>query len=381
MIRDLRGQAALERLAQLQQFHAAAGAATGQIHPSAAVWSRYHPVWTPWLVEVLDDGETVAAMGLAVRRRTGVLHARGLGADDEEAIVAAMGPAAAGALGRAVRSALADEDHLWSLRLGLLVADHRSAAFVRALPRSEIHPVGGLPQAVFMPGEPLGTHVSRKMRDGANRARNLAVRAETPLVPRWLADPAEIEQVLPEVIEVHRARNRQAHGYAILDDPGEASQFQDTVLANAHSGAAYLLEVRAAGELAAFSVCFTNGRLMRVYANLVSPRWLHVNAGTFASVEIVRRAHLDPTIGALSWGAGVNRYKLSCATGTGELQSVQGYSSRAAQLLAQASRSLGLRETGGDRTTCVDPVPTAQSSTQTVSPPTTGHLGPRMGAR
>lgn len=371
MIHDWRGADALARLASLGDFHAMVGAPTGQAYPAAAVWSHYHASWTPQLIEVRDGSETVAAMGLAMRRWRGMLQVRTLGADDEETVVTAVDPTAAAVLGRAVCSRLSEENRRWTLRLGLLVLDPRSEAFVRTLPRTTVNHADELPLAVFEPDVRLSHYVSRKMRDGAHRARNLADRAGTPLVPRWRTDPASIAEVLPEALEVHRARNRQARGFAILDDTGEASHFRDQIMSHAWTGASQLLEVRAAGELAAFSVCLTNGSIMRVYANLVSPRWLHVNAGTFASVEVVRRAHADPAITVLSWGSGVSRYKLSCATSTEEVQSVQSYSTGMARWQWRASRPRWRRNGGGDSDTSVDPLIAAPAATG--SDPLTDH--------
>lgn len=368
MIRSWCGADALARLACLDDFHAGVVAPPGQVLPGAAVWSDYHASWTPLLVEALECGETVAAMGLAVRRWRGMIEARRLGPDDEEMTVAAAGPAEATVLGRAVCSRLTEADRHWTLRLANVAGGPTSEAFVRTLPRAKAYVSGRCPQAVFVPGEPLGRYVTRKMRDNAHRAYNLAAAAGTPLVPCWVTDPDEIQEVLPDVIEVHRARNQQARGYAILDSPAEASQFRAQVLAHARTGTAHLLVIRGAGELAAFSVCFTNGRLMRVYANLVSPQWLHVSAGTLASVEVVRRAHADPGIDVLSWGAGESRYKSSCSTTTCELTTILGFSSPPTQLAWGALRARRRHESSSDTDGCVEPQDVGNRLTERQSP-------------
>src|SRR4051794_33783275 len=127
-------------------------------------------------------------------------------------------------------------------------------------------------------------------------------------------------------MDVHRARNVQLRGWSGLDEPAVAARFEDVVLGHAEEGRARLGRVRIDGSLAAFSVGLVSGGTLGMYANMVSPEYLHFSAGTVLNADTVRHAHATG-LEVVDWGLGEQRYKLSGAVELQRLYSLTAWSS------------------------------------------------------
>jgi hypothetical protein len=322
LVRD--GADALTEVARLNPFLTSAEVPVAMRAPAVDVWARHHPEWTPWLVTLADrSGNPRAAVPLARRRGPGgVIEVCRAGSQDEEGAVAAVDAEAAGRLGDAVVRELSSSRRPWLFRATNLRDGPLERSFAGAFQHTVAGQTGSCPQAVFAPGEPVQKYLSRNMRSAAHRAENRAMRRGEPFDSSWTSDPALIAEQLPELLRVHRDRNRRARGRAILDDPAASAYFSERAVAMAEQGVARLLSVRTAGRLAAFALCFQDGDVLRVHANLVAPEAMSVSAGTYANAQVVIHAHADPMIGVLSWGLGIQRYKLSCSTRVLEYRSL-----------------------------------------------------------
>jgi CelD/BcsL family acetyltransferase involved in cellulose biosynthesis len=325
--------------------------------PSLDTWIRHHPADEPWAVLVHRGprpggppaagppagGELVGAAVLARQLRMGCWKIGPIGVEGEQAHLAATDPTAATALAGAIRRALGQLNRPWFLRLTDL-PDHDpvAAALSAALPVSACRPGPEAPQLRFAPGEPLSTYVSRNTRAAVAKARNRIARDGLAEDIAWTEAPAAVAAALPEVLDLHRRRSVQVHGRSALDEPAARSFFDAVVREHAAAGDVRLLTVRLDADLAAFALCLLDRDTLWVYANMVSPDWLRYSAGTIANAEVVHWAYQTPGIGAVDWGAGLQRYKLSGAVTLRRSQQVQAWSSRGLRL-GVAARDLAGR--------------------------------------
>lgn len=239
-----------------------------------------------------------------------------------------------------LRGALAGLDRPWIFdAMDLPQPDGVVDALAAELPGATVEPGPDAPVVRFAEGSVLTDHLSRNTRAAVAKARNRIARHGHELGLEWLREPDRVRAALPAVLEVHRGRNRQLRGTAILDDPREAALYRDSVLAHAERGTADLLTVQIDGDLAAFAVGLRGGGLLYVYSNYVAPEWLTYSAGTIANAEVVRYAFEQPGLSGVDWGPGVQRYKLSRA-GMRSTQHVQAWSSTPLRKAVELRRRL-----------------------------------------
>lgn len=298
--------------AEIDALLAESGAPLSARWPSLEVWLRHHPEQEPWAVLVRSGGDLVGAAVLGRRPSLGCWRVGKVGAGGEQTWLPARGPVAAEQLAAALRQALSGLGRPWYLNIpDLPDPDPVAAALLGRLPVGTLRPGLAAPQLRF--GQPggLAAYLTRNTRSAVAKAGNRIARAGLAMEVAWLTDPAAVEAVLPDVVEVHRRRNTQLRGRSALDDPAAVELFRDVVRTHARDGGLRLLTVRIDGSLASFAVCLLDRGTLWVYANLVSPDWLRYSTGTIANAEVVRAAYLDPAIEGVDWGTGVQRYKMS----------------------------------------------------------------------
>ena len=308
---------------------AAAGAEVSARWPAIEVWLAEHPQEQPWAVTVREGSRWLAAAVLSVRQRHGVAHVHSATEPGTPAALVARDEPAGRLLAQALTAELATHHRPWAIRLGLLPEHDPAAGALRELLR-HTHLVAGqaIPRLIFGPHSDLRDHLSRNTRSAIARSRNRLLRA-TGAQPEltWLTTPEQARAVLPEVLDVHRRRNRQLRGQALLDGPDQARYFAAMLTGHAERGRLHLLTARVDGLLAAFAVCFTGGATAWVYANLVAPEWAEFSLGTVANAEVVRHFHAKPEVSCLDWGAGLQRYKLSGGAQVVQTQVLESWSS------------------------------------------------------
>lgn len=297
------------------------------------VWLRHNPDAEPFAALVWSGGELAAGAVLALQPRLGRWTITVAGEDGEPARLPTRDPAAAAELGSALGRALRRLGRPWYLRLtGLPEQDPVAAALQACLPQAVQQPGPIAPRLEITAGASLGQHLSRNTRAAVAKARNRMLRDGRDLTVSWTREPAEIEACLPEIVDLHRRRNRQVRGRAHFDDPAAAAAFADLVNAHGKAGAVRLLTLRLDGELASFAVCLAGGGGLSVYANLVSPDWLRYSAGTVANAEVVQMGVADPAVGYIDWGGGIQRFKLSGPVSLVGSHQLHAWSSRTARL-------------------------------------------------
>jgi CelD/BcsL family acetyltransferase involved in cellulose biosynthesis len=307
---------------------------------SVDVWLRHHPTHEPWAVLLRSGDDLVGAAVLARRASLGCWKIRKAGSDGEQTWLPARDPGTARQLANALRGALNGLGRPWFLSIpDLPDPDPVAAAVCRALPVSDLRAGVEAPQLRFTPGVGLNTYLSRNTRSAVARACGRITRAGLRTDVAWVTDPVAVEAVLPEIVEVHQLRNRQLRGTSALDEPAAAGLFRDIIRTHARDRRLRVLTVRIGPSLASFAVCLVDGGRLWVYANLVSPYWLDYSAGTIANAEVVRAAYLDPAIGGVDWGAGVQRYKLSGSAILRRSQHLLAWSSPALKVGLAVTRS------------------------------------------
>jgi hypothetical protein len=309
--------------------------------PWIEAWHETHRGWRPWVVAVPDDGHELRAVApLGLRSRAGILQLRFL---SDHCPVACRSAQDGRELARALARALQALRRPWSLHLGQLTAGNPFASeLVRVLDDAEISPGADCP-IVALGGTPATSSVlSRNLRKAEARARNRIARANLEFEVRWLTDPASITARVGHLRSVHRARDLQLRGASPLDVP-EGSAFYEALLRR-HLAELELLEVRLAGELAAYLLWVRDGAERYVLDNRVAPRWTAYSAGLIANNVALRTAAADPQISVLDWGPGLQRYKLQSASRVIQCVQLDAWSSPAVQrLMAGARWARGLK--------------------------------------
>lgn len=302
-----------ERVAGLDRHLAAEGAPLSARWLAVDTWLRHHPHCEPLAVLVSVGAEVVAGAMFWRAHRFGTWKIGTAAASGEATWFYARDASAADVLAQAVIAELGSDRRPWMLHLAVVgVSSPALTALTRRLPYSVVTEGSVAPQLMVDHESPLSTHVTRNTRSAVAKARNrIAVDGYTSELT-WTSDPVAIAAALPEIVELHRDRNRQVRGRAGFDDPSAVALFVDMARAHADAGRAHVARLRIDSQLAAFAVCFLgeSGALW-VYANLVSPKFTHYSAGTIVNADVVRYAWEHPDMHSVDWGAGVQRYKLS----------------------------------------------------------------------
>jgi CelD/BcsL family acetyltransferase involved in cellulose biosynthesis len=214
----------------------------------------------------------------------------------------------------------------WTLRLRQLpVGSPLATALVAQLPATAVRT--GVPRPVlqFADDRPARRWLSRNTSAALAKARNRIRREGHELEVGWVRPWDEIEYVLPEVVSIHRARDRELRGSSLLDNAQQA-QFYHQVI-ESHGDHWRLLAVRIDRSLAAYALCLMDGDTLHVWDNKVAPHWRRYSAGLIANAEVVLSAAADGSVGTVDWGCGEQRYKTSLSSEVIDAQDLTAWSS------------------------------------------------------
>jgi hypothetical protein len=280
--------------------------------PLLESWLRYNPKAEPIGILIWNDQVLVAAALLALQHGKGFCKITKIGVLGEPYCLSARDQFSSDLLGEGVINVLHSIKKPWILYLtDLPDADPVARAINTRLKLSDISIFSNSPQLRFDRESGLIPYLSPNTRSAVAKAKNRIKRDGLMMDMQWWTEACQIEKLLDEIVHVHRERNRQKRGLALLDDPVAAAFFRETVLNYAKAKRIRLLTLRLAGSLAAFAIGILDRDMLWMYANLVSPNWLRYSAGTIINAEVVRWACRVPSIKAVNWGAGIQRYKMS----------------------------------------------------------------------
>jgi hypothetical protein len=280
--------------------------------PLLESWLLYHPEVEPIAVLIWKGQDLVAAGLLALKHGNGFCRITKIGVEGEPYGLAARDALSGDLLGESLIKALYSIKKPWFLYLtDLPETDPVARAMNARLKPGKISTFFYLPQLRFDKQNGLNHYLSQNTRSAVAKAKNRIKYDGLTMDLEWSSEIFKIENSLDEIVHVHRERNRQKHGLAILDDPSEAAFFRETVLNHARAERLRLFTLRLDGSLAAFAIGVVDRDMLWIYANLVSPDWLRYSAGTILNAEVVRSAYNDPSIKGVNWGPGTERYKMS----------------------------------------------------------------------
>lgn len=308
------------------------------------VWHKCFPRWNPVVVEAFHNDRLVALALLGWRRHWGWVEVIRLGSQDEAGCIFSLDAAAATRLAADTLAVLDALRWPWRLRLVNLRSSELScAALLGAIPSMRSIRVERSAELDVSSGSPFSRVVSRNTRAAVAKARNRIARSGHRLDLLWLRDPADVTQALPHVMRLHQARNSQLRREQFSRDPAIAEHLRERVLAHARERRVELLLTCIDQHLAAFALCFRNGRVLHVFANLTSPVWLPYSAGAIANHEVIAHAWADTGIDTVDWGLGLQRYKLSGQVETVPHPSLEAFSSGTARYCIRAAERAGAR--------------------------------------
>lgn len=311
-----------------EQLLIAAGAPLSARSTAIEVWRSCFPRWHPLAVEVVDNDRPIALALLGWRRRWGWIDVIRLGPQDEPGCVVGRDAATAARLAADIRQALDTLRWPWRLRLvNLSDSAVATAALATALAGTRRVRAADSAELGVSSGEAFSKVVSRNTRAAVAKARNRIARGGHRLDLLWLCDPADVSETLPQVLRLHRARNTQLRREQFSRDPAIAAYLRERVLAHSREQRVELLLACIDQHLAAFALCFRDGRVLQVFANLTSPGWLPYSAGAIANHEVIAHAWSDTGIDTVDWGLGLQRYKLSGRVDIVSHESLEAFSS------------------------------------------------------
>jgi hypothetical protein len=277
-----------------------------------AVWLSHNPKLTPWSLFVRRDGVVVAALVLTREFRLGAYKFETVGETNLPGWLPARDPESARALAVALASSLDAVSIPWVLHLNYLEStDPVLVAIKDQLARTTSETVAS-PCLDFREGEPLTTYLSANTRSALAKARNRIKNAGLVAEMEWTSSTAEIDSLLPTIMELYQRRTAQLGQFPnLLTDAAYRRFFADMAHAFAAEGLLRLLMYRLDGELASYAMCLQSGDTMLVYSNRMAPEWARYSPGAITNAEVVRVAHADPGVHSVDWGAGLQRYKMS----------------------------------------------------------------------
>jgi CelD/BcsL family acetyltransferase involved in cellulose biosynthesis len=274
-------------------------------------WITSYRDYRPVAVVIETGGRLAGAALFAARGQRPVRFvALGHGPSDAFALPV-PDEAAADALAAAVSDYLGHLGRPWQLTLRHLPAGDRVAtALARTLPHAEIAPGAVSPVLRVGDTRTLRAHVSRNHHQQTRRLRNRLDRDGIDPSVAHLRDPGRIQAVLPEVVEVCRARDQALGRRSAMDDPATGTFFRRVVLSHACLGLVVLTTLHIGDQLAAYVLCFVDGAAYRMWHSRFHPDWSRYGVGLLAHDDALVYA-LEHGCELYDWGRGEEAYKSS----------------------------------------------------------------------
>ena len=284
----------------------------------------------PVAVCVWEGGEAVGLAFLAIQRRGPIRSVvlSGHGPGDYGRLYLRTADAAAD-LAQGIIDVLDRVRGPWRLVLAQLpVGDPVAAALTDALVGARLEPAQASPKLVF--GEDrriervLSAATRRKARRGHARLKAAGV---TPQVRRF-TDPAQVREVLPPLIAVHRDRDHAVGRRSDLDPPARREFFADIVHGLADTGTLDLWVIFLDGAIGAYFIGVRDGACYRIVDGRMSGLWPTTSPALLLRHEMTATLLADPGVTEIDYMRGVLRHKTQDATDIVPAVSVLAESSR-----------------------------------------------------
>jgi CelD/BcsL family acetyltransferase involved in cellulose biosynthesis len=338
--------AELTRLADEQQAPLPAGL------PWLSAWARSHPSWRPLSVlRFGPDGRLVAAALLATRFRGPLRNVAALGYGHSDYARFLGAPEEAPGLAAAIADLLAGLRGPWSLRLEQFpAADPVLEDLAVRLPAAALRPGDASPM-VDLAGFDPARDVSKSARQSGRTGRNRAAADGLDLTIDRTRDPDRIRELLPELEELHAARDRALGRTSDLEDPEHLAFWRLLLPEAASRGEAEVVVLRLDGRPVCELIALLDGGSYRVWDFRIAPGAERYNPGHVLRDDVLRAVLDEGRWRTLDWMRGEEPYKKASATTVAAASSLQAWSSpglRRLELLARAALRLRTSARGQD---------------------------------
>lgn len=301
-----------------------------------ATWVRCYPEYSPLAFAVASgDGQLEAAALLARRARVGFdeIVALGHGPSDLACLPARSSEAAA-VLAAAIVDHLRARRRRWRLLVRQLPqGDAVAERIACALDGAELASGDVSPAVRFGPDRKPRSYVSGNHHRDIRRLANRICREVSAPAVEHLRDERAIEATLPEVEEVSVRRDVSKRGRSNLDRGSHRRFFREVILDHAARGEVDLTTLRIGGVLVAYTLCFLDRGMYRVWSCKISPDWVRYGFGRLANDVALRHALADPASVGLDWMRGDEPYKFSMSNHVERAQDLLAWSSPAMKAL------------------------------------------------
>lgn len=343
-VRLVEGGGLLDDLGErLDALHAATQTPVTARRPWLQTWLACYPDVRPFGLVVEDDsGQLAAAALLAEQRRRGIRSIVALGAGPSDQVrFPARNPEAAKALADGLADTLVEARLAWRLAIQQLSDDDGVVATLRsALPYAWVAPGDVSPLLAVGETANVRAYVSRNHHQQVRRMRNRIRRDGFASDTEHLTDPAAIAAVLPEVMEVCRARDMALGRPSQVDDSAAGPFLREVIGVHARRGETVLTTLRLDGRLAAYVLCFVDEDTWRMWNCRFHPDWEKYGVGRIANESALEYA-LTAGCRVFDWMRGEERYKRSMSNG--EVRAIDLYAASNAALAAFATTRPRLR--------------------------------------
>ncbi len=311
-----RGADALAGLGtELEELHAATGAPVTMRRPWLQTWIDCFQQFDPLVVGVDGPvGRLDAVALLATRRELGFGRFVAVGHGPSDAVaMSARDESSARRLALTLRQELSSQPAPWGLALrhvvpGDLVLPRLSGVLANArLTEGDVSPV-----LRAVNGPSLRSYVSSSHHRGISRVRNRMVREGLAPQTAHVYDQQSIRALLPDVERVYRSRDRALGRRCLLDLPSHREFFRLVIDRHAEIGQVCLSTLHLDGRLAAYTLCFVDGEVYRMWNHRFDPTWGRLSPGKLAIDESVANA-LSRNCTAYDFMRGGEAYKNSYA--------------------------------------------------------------------
>jgi CelD/BcsL family acetyltransferase involved in cellulose biosynthesis len=306
-----------------------------------ATWVRCYPEYSPLAFSVTSgDGRLEAVALLARRARLGFDDFVALGHGPSDlARLPARSTEAAVVLAATIVAHLRNRDRRWRLLVRQLPRDDAVAQRIaRALAGAELASGDVSPAVQFGPDRTPRSYVSANHHRDTRRMANRIFREVSAPVIEHLRGEEEIRTTLPEVEEVSVRRDVSVRGRSNLDRGSHRRFFREVILDHAARDEIELTTLRIGGVLVAYTLCFLDRGMYRVWSCKISPDWVRYGLGRLANDAALRHALGDPASIGLDWMRGDEPYKYSMCNHVERAQDLLAWSSPSVKTILHARR-------------------------------------------
>ena len=205
--------------------------------PGLIIWMETHPNFEPWGVLIERNGEVVAATILTRCLNLGLWRIGKPGGTQDPVHFGALDDDAALKLAEAIYGALQTFGGPWRLEVtDLPFPDPVTSHLQSICAQSHILRTSSIPCLRFAPDKQLSEYLSSNTRSAVAKARNRILRDGIQMVQEWTRDIGQIQNFLPQILEIYRRRDHQLYGNCLIDDPMAESFLIKFVTEHANPG-------------------------------------------------------------------------------------------------------------------------------------------------